>query len=380
MISRRLILLDAVAAVAITGAYLSFASFDGSDGSPAFAGPAWLGALVAACVGLPIAVRRLWPIPAAAFVALGCAASSLLDITREPFVASALALYAVGVLEPTRRSIRAVAVALPILTGGLVAGTYVITPSETLTDTIVLAMGVWLIAGGGWAVGIATRRRRKTAERTAESERKRAATEERLRIAREIHDIVSHNLGVIAVQAGVANHVAATQPEAAQAALRSIEATSRGALAEMRRVLGALRGEAESPGDRQPTPGLGGLGELAERARAAGAVTDLAVEVDEPLPEGVELAVYRIVQEALTNVVKHAAPARCSVRVLAERGKVTVDVTDDGRPTRTAGPGHGLIGIRERVMLYQGKFIAGPDASGGFTVHATIPYGEGEDR
>jgi len=377
MISRRLVLVDAVAALVIVVAYVSFASYDGSDGSPAFTGPAWLGWVIAACVGVPIAVRRSWPLPAAVLVVVGCAASSLLDITREPFIPAALALYAVGLLEPVRRSVPALVATLAVLGGGLVAGTYAITASETLAGTVLLLGVVWLIAAGGWAAGVAMRQRRFAAERAAASDRQRAVTEERMRIAREIHDIVSHNLSVIAVQAGVANHVAAEQPERAQAALRSIEATSRNALAEMRGVLGVLRADPPADnGERQPTPGLRGLTELAGRARAAAVSVDLAVSVDESLPAGIELAVYRIVQEALTNVVKHAAPAHCLVRVTAESGQVRVQVIDDGRRPRRTGAGHGLIGIRERVNVYGGQFSAGPGADGGFTVDAILPYQE----
>jgi hypothetical protein len=157
--------LDAGAALAIVAAYLTFASFDGSDGSPVFTGPMWLGWATAACVGLPIAVRRLWPLPVAAIVVIGCVASSVLDIAREPFVPAALALYAVGSLEARRRSVAAVVVALIVLSGGLVVGTSVITPSETYAETVLLVGAVGLIVGGGWAAGLAMRHRRFAADR-----------------------------------------------------------------------------------------------------------------------------------------------------------------------------------------------------------------------
>jgi hypothetical protein len=160
VISRRWIVLDAAIALVIVAVYLEFASFDGSDGSPAFAGPAWLGWLTAVCVGLPVAVRRLWPLPAAAFVVIGCAASSALDITREPFIPAALALYAVGALEPARRSVVGLAVALTVSAGGLVAGAYMTTPSESAIGTAELIGVIWLITGGGWVVGVAVRHRR----------------------------------------------------------------------------------------------------------------------------------------------------------------------------------------------------------------------------
>jgi signal transduction histidine kinase len=199
-------------------------------------------------------------------------------------------------------------------------------------------------------------------------------TEERLRIAREIHDIVSHNLSLIAVQAGVANHVAAEQPEQARAALASIEAISRGALTEVRGVLGVLRNGATDLNDRQPTPGLNGLEELAERARASGVTVDVHVDVGHPLAAGIERAIYRIVQEALTNVVQHAAPARCTVHVSTDGENASVHVTDNGRRMGRRSGGHGLVGIRERVMMYGGQLTAGPNPDGGFTLHATMPY------
>jgi signal transduction histidine kinase len=162
----------------------------------------------------------------------------------------------------------------------------------------------------------------------------------------------------------------------AREALRSIEQTSRGALLEMRSMLGVLRSAAAEPLPRQPVPDLAELRELADRAIAAGVAVDLDVTGSGNPPAGVTLAVYRIVQEALTNVVKHAAPARCAVRV--EIGAESVHVIDDGTRLAGTGGGHGLVGMRERVTMYDGEFAAGPRPTGGFAITARLPYEKGE--
>jgi signal transduction histidine kinase len=192
-----------------------------------------------------------------------------------------------------------------------------------------------------------------------------AVVDERLRISRELHDVIGHSMSLIAVKATVANHVADARPEEARAALTAIEQTSRTTLTEIRRVLGMLRANGDPHEALIPSRGLSGLTELADRARSAGVDVELTVCDDDALPEAVGMSVYRIVQEALTNVVAHAAPTRCRVTVETNGGDVTIDVTDAGprsrgqRPAATGG-GYGLIGIRERVMMYGGAFTAGP--------------------
>lgn len=376
MPSRRLLLIDAAAALAVCAAYLSFAAFDGSDGTPAFAGPAWLGWLIAAAVGLPITVRRVWPIAAVSVVVLGCTASSVLDITREPFVPAALALYAVGALVPRRRAITVLAAALAVLGGGLVTGVYLTTPSETPIGTATLIAAVWAITGAGWAAGFIVQRRRFDAERAAAQDRARVVAEERMRIARELHDIVSHSLSLIAVQAGVANHIADDRPEQAREAMRSIETTSRDALAEMRSVLTVLRAEGPEPRTREPVPSVEDLEALVERAREAGMAVDADIAVPVRVPDGVALAVYRVAQEALSNVRKHAGGGRCAVTVRADSTEIRVEVLDNGTRQEVSSGGHGLIGMRERVLMYGGTFSAGPVPEGGFAVRAVVPLGE----
>jgi signal transduction histidine kinase len=247
-----------------------------------------------------------------------------------------------------------------------------------------------LIIGAAWLLGYFAHNYRAYAarleERTAELElareelARRAVTEERLRLARELHDVVAHAMSVIAVQSGVGAHVADTQPKEAAKALSAIEATSRAALTELRRLLGVLRQESQPQGDLAPVPGLADLDSLLAEVAKAGLAVRLRVEgTPSPLPAGVDLSAYRIVQEALTNVVKHAGPARAQVVVGYRDQDVTVEVTDDGlgvgAPTGDgqARVGHGLIGMRERVAAFGGDLEAGPRPGGGFRVAARLP-------
>jgi signal transduction histidine kinase len=262
-----------------------------------------------------------------------------------------------------------------------------LTPGRFQTPTVVSNA---LVIGAAWLLGhFVGVRRAYTArlERTAELERtraeqaRRAVAEERLRLARELHDVVAHSISVIAVQSGVGAHVAQTQPEEAAKALAAIEATSRAALIELRRLLGVLRQEGEPQGDLAPAPGLADLdGLLAEMAKAGLGVRLRVEGTPSPLPAGVDLSAYRIVQEALTNVVKHAGPARAQVTIGYRHQEVRVEVSDDGRgvtaPTGDgrARVGHGLIGMRERVQVFGGDLEVGPGPVGGFRVAARLPF------
>jgi signal transduction histidine kinase len=209
--------------------------------------------------------------------------------------------------------------------------------------------------------------------------------EERVRIARELHDVVAHTLSVVTFQAGVGRKIAAARPAEALLALRAVEVTGRGALEELRRILGLLRDDDGEGPSLVPAPGVGDLGELAGTVRAAGIPVTLAVTGDvAALPPAASLTVYRIVQEALTNVVKHARGAQASVRVRADRDGVLITVTDDGRgvaeggvvagtPAPGEGARHGLVGMRERAAAFGGTLEAGPVAGGGFRVSAFLP-------
>ncbi|WP_259454143.1 sensor histidine kinase [Streptomyces ginkgonis] len=243
-------------------------------------------------------------------------------------------------------------------------------------------LGVALCATA-WTAGRAVRERRVAREAAARQLAARAVADERLRIARELHDVVAHHVGVIAVQAGVARHVGAARPEESGRAMAVIEGASRQAMAEMRQMLGVLRGGAEGPQGVEPPPGLARLPELLERAAAAGVTVVPRTSGLAGLPEGVDRSAFRLVQEALTNVMKHAAPTRCALEVTAGGGALRIEVADEGGPGRPGGGhgadaaggagGAGLIGMRERVALYGGEFRAGPRPGGGFTVRAVLP-------
>ncbi|WP_432927540.1 sensor histidine kinase [Microbispora sp. CA-135349] len=335
-----------------------------------------------AAMTLPLAVRRRWPLPVFCVVSAASVAAVALGVVREPLAAAAYALYPVALT--TRRRRWEPTAAIGALTAGALllaafGGVTAVAEVRRIMETVVLGS---LALGGAWTIGRAVRERRAYAARQAEQAAERAVTEERLRIAREMHDVVSHTLSLIGVKAGVAAHVADRRPEEALEALRVIETTSRQALTEMRHMLGVLReAPGAAPDALSPAPGLAALPDLAERAAAAGVRVDLDVRVTGGLPEALELAVHRIVQEAVTNVVRHAAPAACRVSVHDEGGQLRIEVTDDGPGRRTlpaGAPGHGLIGMRERVRAYGGVFTAGPLPGGGFRVLARLPLkGEG---
>jgi signal transduction histidine kinase len=213
--------------------------------------------------------------------------------------------------------------------------------------------------------------------RTREEEAKRKASEERLRIARELHDVLAHNISMINVQAGVALHLMDEQPEQARTALTAIRDASKDALGELRSVLDVLRQSGEAP-PRSPTAGLADLPQLVAGTEAAGLTVNTDIQVpDGPLPPGLDLAAYRIVQEALTNVTRHANARSATVRVTQDDGVLTVEVVDDGRggPTHSSvhGAGTGIAGMRERAAALGGFLEAEPRPGGGFAVRAELP-------
>jgi signal transduction histidine kinase len=226
--------------------------------------------------------------------------------------------------------------------------------------------------------------RARQLEREKESQARIVAAAERARIAREIHDIVSHSLSVVVVMAEGASLKVRTEPERAEKAMVTVRDTGRNALAEMRRMLDVLRdGE---PGSHAPQPGIAQVGRLIEESRASGLPVEMTLQ-GEPVevPAGVDLVVYRVIQEALTNARKHAGPAlgKVAVRLRCEGDSLEVRVTDDGkgpgaRPGGGPGVGHGLVGMRERVAAYGGKLRTGPRPGGGFEVVATLPIGGGD--
>jgi signal transduction histidine kinase len=243
------------------------------------------------------------------------------------------------------------------------------------------------IYAGGFLFGSTVRNRRLynaelearnvALERERDEEAKRVLADERLRIAQELHDVVAHSMGVIAVQAGVGAHVIDTDPAEAKRSLEAISGTSRSTLAEIRRILGVLRDDGGAT--YQPAPGLADLDHLVGDFEVAGLPVAVSTSGDAtPLPPGVDLTAYRIVQEALTNALKHAGPAHACVAVEYRPGEVRLKISDDGRgvTATTSEGGHGLLGMRERVGVYGGTLRAGPTTGGGFSVVATLPYGD----
>ncbi|HET9256411.1 MAG TPA: sensor histidine kinase, partial [Pseudonocardiaceae bacterium] len=232
----------------------------------------------------------------------------------------------------------------------------------------------WFAISAGWALGHRSRARREHADQIAKHRAQKAVSEERLRIAREMHDVVGHSLSVIAMKAAVANHVYNTRSEESREALDAIESVGRTALADIQRVLSSLRSVGDA--DLAPSPGLNELPQLVDNARLANIQVELDCGTIPVLPAAVQLSAYRIVQEALTNVIKHATPpARCTIRITAESGELHLAVIDNGTPRRPTGePGHGLIGMRERAALHHGTLMAGHQPHGGFAVHARLPY------
>ena len=293
----------------------------------------------------------------------------------------------------TLHSGRRVALAAPVASAAALALSLALQPSGVVTfyTWVASLLGVvvaWLAAENfryrraRWSE---LRARAERLEREREEDARRAVTEERLRIARELHDVIAHSMSVIAVQSAVGHHVMDTQPLQARQALAAIEATSRSALTEMRRLLGVLRQEGEPQGSLTPAPGLADLTSLVTQVQDAGLRVRVQVDGQRgPVPPGVDLSAYRIIQEALTNVIKHAASSCATVAICYRADSVTVEIMDDGpaaggvapTPAARPGSGHGIIGMRERVAVFGGEFAAGPRPAGGFRVRASFPIAE----
>lgn len=337
--------------------------------------------LVALCI-LPLTLRHRWPLPVLAFIA---AATSLYQALGYPpsmaLVGMLIALYTVATLVDRRRLMLWGAAC-----GGLVVGTAVSAWGNPMfwadlartLSMLLVAAAIGDSTGNRRAYVAEVERRAAEAERTREEEARRRVDDERLRIARELHDITAHSLSIVAVQSGVALHVLDTDPAAARDSLTAIRTTSRDALNELRAILGVLRGSDDAPegAPLAPTPGLSRLEDLAAPLRAAGLRVELSLpERTEPLPAIVDASAYRIVQEALTNVLRHAGTASVRVTLCRDEDALAIEVLDDGagRPAVPARDGHGISGMRERALALGGTFRAGPVAAGGWRVTATLP-------
>ncbi|MGN6176877.1 MAG: sensor histidine kinase [Streptosporangiaceae bacterium] len=338
-------------------------------------------------LAVPVVFRRAYPVAAfAAAIAVG-AIQVLINSKPNPTdLAIVILLYTLAAYTPRRISITGLAICL----AGSAAAVLRWMPGRlSMWDS--LLVGSIMFAGPSliaWVFGDSMRYRRayytNLEDRAARLEAERdaqaqiAAAAERARIARELHDVVAHNVSVMVVQADGASYALGSDPDRARQALAAISATGRQALAEMRRMLGVLRRDEDGtePG-RGPLPGIGQLGELLEQTRATGLAVSFTVEgVPQPLPDGAALAAYRIVQESLTNTRKHGGPratAEVTLRYLEDA--LLLRITDDGRGAAAAsdGAGHGLTGMRERVAVYGGWVQAGPGPSGGYHGAALLP-------
>ncbi|WNV76621.1 histidine kinase [Geodermatophilus sp. DSM 44513] len=341
--------------------------------------PPWLHAALSVAAISALALRRRYPLAVLCWVVAGMMVVSP-ESQLSIFGATVVAAFTAGVeLTPPRSWIALGVATLPFF------AFYALLPEGGVSDYVAVS----LLYGGPWAVGRIIRdRTARAVEAAARAERAevereqaaaRAVADERARIARELHDVVSHSISVITVQTQAVRRRLATDHQREADDLRAVEATARQAMAEMRRLFGILRADGERP-SLAPQPGLDQLDRLVADTRAAGVTVALTVEGEPvPLPPGLDLAAYRVVQEALTNVRRHAPGGRVGVRLAYGGGGLEVQV-ENGPGAGPAGPGGGglgLVGMRERVVLYGGSLEAGPQPGGGFAVHARLPFREG---
>jgi signal transduction histidine kinase len=369
--------LDALIVLTIAGAVIEVAVNDDIEGSRAGL------SIFALLYGLPLLARRRSPLGAPTLSLLAVALQAVIWPHSVPysFFTFAVVLIAGGLYGHHLRT----------ATGRLAAAAFVVAlavlvvaldPADHWTDLL----SILPFTGIAWLIGhifrvtgernAELRERAERLERERDAEARAAVAEERSRIAREMHDVVAHSLSVMVVQAEAAEEMIGIDPERARRPLRAVQDTGRTALGELRHMLGALRESDDGPG-LAPQPGLGGLEALAQQVRDAGLPVTLRVEGDpRPLSATIDLQAYRILQEGLTNALKHAGPARAEVVVRYAARELVLEVRDDGRghdPGAEDG-GHGLMGMRERVAVCGGELEAGPGPAGGFALVARLPF------
>jgi len=364
----------AAAGIGVAGAVLGQELKDGP------AGPVWFDVLAMLAIVLPLLARRRFPFGAPAAVGVAAAATSFIDKTVVPFdgiafLVGSAALFLAGLLRERSQAIAGFAVA-----EGVLAVVIHNDPRSDVGNFIVLSIIftiVWSIAFG---VGRKSEETDEAKERATKAEREReerarvAVADERARIARELHDVVGHSVSVMTVQASAVRRLLRPEQEREREALLIVERTGREALAEMRRMVGVLRRPEEAPA-LAPQPSLEHLDKLVAQAREAGLPVELRVEGESvQLPAGVDLTAYRLIQEGLTNAIKHARATRAEVVVHYTDDHVELAVSDDGSGSGNSdGGGHGLVGMRERVSVYGGELEAGPAPSGGYRLSARLP-------
>lgn len=345
-----------------------------------------LGVALAATAHLILALRRRRPLLVLAIAAGATWAFWVGDYATNFDAAALVALYSVMANEPDRRKAWMAA-------GTLIGLSTIIVVSGIISDTEDIGFGslaaIITILSVATAIGDSMWNRRaylaevEARAELADSERRRdaqrAVVDERTRIARELHDVVAHSMSVMVVQAGAARRMLAIDPARAADALQTIETTGRESMNEMRRIVGVLRSDDQL--SLEPQPDLNDIDDLVARCRAAG--MDVELDCNGPLdtvPAGLSLTAYRVVQEALTNVFKHAGPASALVKVTADERRLALEIVDDGRGASTALDehvnGHGVVGMRERIALYGGTLTVGPRRGGGFAVNAELPLAD----
>ena len=367
-------LLLAMAGIGVAGAVLGREHFDGPEG------PLWFDILAILVIVLPLLARRRFPFGAPAAMGVAAALTSFVDRTVVPydgvtFLVGCAALFLVGSLRDRAQAVAGFAVAEGVL-AVVLHNHPTLGVGDFVVASIIFAI-VWTIAFGVGRKSVEAdeaKERANRAEREREERARVAVAEERARIARELHDVVGHSVSVMTVQASGVRRLLRPEQEREREALLVVERTGREALAEMRRMVGVLRRPEEAPA-LAPQPSLDHLSRLVEQAREAGLPVELRIEGEATqLPAGVDLTAYRLVQEGLTNVVKHAQATRAEVLVNYGDGYLEVTVNDNGQGVGNGdGGGHGLVGMRERVSVYGGELDAGPQTGGGYRLRAKLP-------
>jgi signal transduction histidine kinase len=368
-----------IVVVALFGA-LEIATSEGEHGAPTM--PIAVGVAFALAITLLLLLRRRFPFAAPAAMLIAGAAVSFVDgryfpFTFAGFITALTACFLLGMLDDRRQARIGLAISFAAL-----AIIVVNDPAPVGADGVIIPiifLMVWLFGSG---LGRKLEEAREAEERAATVERRRAeearaaVAEERARIARELHDVVGHAVSVMTVQASGVRRLLNPDQVREREALEIVEQTGREALAEMRRLVGVLRRPEEAPA-LAPQPSLQHLEQLVEKAREAGLPVDVRIEGEvTELPAGVDLTAYRLVQEGLTNAMKHAKAAKAEVLIRYGIDAVELQISDDGRGFSDGNAdsgGHGLVGMRERVAVYGGELDAGPRPEGGYTLRARLP-------
>ncbi len=370
-------LFDALIVLGAIGGIVEIAATRGEPDS--VDGPWWLLVATVLLMTLPLLARRQFPFGAPAAVLVAAGVISFFEGRAVPylfvsFLAVLTSAFLLAFLNDRREALLGLLILFAV--GAVVTRN---DPEGAVDDYVFTA----LIFSASWLAGYALNRRLaqtaalEESARQREEQAKQAVEEERARIARELHDVVAHSVSVMTVQAGAVRRLLTPDQAREREALTIVEETGRQALAEMRRLLGMMRTEGESA-SLAPQPGIKTLERLVENVRDAGMPVELTVQ-GEPfeLPPGIDLSAYRIVQEALTNALQHAGPARAWVAVRYGVDEVEVDVENDGRTNGEGPDGLGLVGMRERVAMLGGELETGPRAGGGYRISARLPVRAG---